>query len=144
MASPVPTPTPSPLRNRDFAPEFVFSASRSGGPGGQNVNKVNTKVELRFHVASSALLSEHEKLAISHKLANRINDAGELLIVSQETRSQGQNKEEVVEKFYQLLEHALRPVKKRRPTKPSRGAKERRLAAKRSLSQKKENRRNLE
>jgi ribosome-associated protein len=133
-----------PVRNRDFGPEFNFAASRSGGPGGQNVNKVNTKVELRFHIATSAHLSEHEKITLAHKLANRINDAGELLIVSQDTRSQGHNKEEVIEKFYQLLEHALRPVKKRRPTKPSRGAKERRLAAKRNLSQKKENRRNWE
>ncbi|HBF33672.1 TPA: aminoacyl-tRNA hydrolase [Candidatus Sumerlaeota bacterium] len=144
MVSPILTLTPSTVYYRDFAPEFAFAASRSGGPGGQNVNKVNTKVELRFHVASSALLSEHEKSVIAHKLANRINDAGELLIVSQDTRSQGQNKEEVIGKFYQLLDLALRPVKKRRPTKPSRGAKERRLAAKRNLSQKKENRRTLE
>jgi ribosome-associated protein len=127
--------------NRDFSAEFQFSASRSSGPGGQNVNKVSTKMELRFHVASSALLTEDEKLLVAEKLSSRINAAGELVLVSQTERSQLQNKEKVTEKFYLLLTRALTPRKERKPTKPSRASKEERLEAKRQLSEKKERRR---
>ncbi len=127
--------------SRDFSAEFKFSASRSSGPGGQNVNKVSTKMELRFHVASSALLTDDEKLLVAEKLGSRINAAGELVHVSQSERSQLQNKEKVVEKFYLLLTRALTPRKERKPTKPSRASKEERLEDKRQLSEKKERRR---
>ncbi|MEI7897804.1 MAG: alternative ribosome rescue aminoacyl-tRNA hydrolase ArfB [bacterium] len=125
---------------RDFTPELNYSASRSSGPGGQHVNKVSTRMELRFHVASSLLLSDAEKELIGEKLANRINAAGELILVSQSERSQLQNKEKVTEKFYELLARALKPRKKRTPTKPTRASKEERLEIKRQQSEKKDRR----
>jgi ribosome-associated protein len=129
------------LDERDFAAELHYSASRSSGPGGQHVNKVSTKMELRFHVASSSLLSDDEKNLIAEKLAGRINAAGELVLVSQSERSQLQNKEKVTEKFFTLLARALTPRKKRKPTKPSKASKEERLEVKRQQSEKKERRR---
>jgi ribosome-associated protein len=131
------------LNDRDFINELHFIASRSSGPGGQNVNKVNTKVELRFHVASSAILSEEEKSLIMAKLAKKINSEGELILVSQSERSQLKNKEKAIEKFYSLLTRALTPRKKRKPTKPSQASKEERLEEKRKLAEKKERRRRL-
>jgi ribosome-associated protein len=128
------------LLNLDFSAELHFSASRSSGPGGQNVNKVSTKMELRFHVASSFLLSEEEKALVAEKLGNRINMAGELVLVSQSERSQSQNKEKVTEKFFTLLARALTPRKKRKPTRPTMASKEERLEKKRQQSEKKERR----
>lgn len=97
-------------------------------------------MELRFHVASSALLTEAEKEMVAEKLSSRINGAGELVLVSQSERSQLQNKEKVTEKFYILLTRALTFRKKRKPTKPSRASKEERLEEKRQQSEKKERR----
>jgi ribosome-associated protein len=131
------------LNNRDFSCELHFSASRSSGPGGQNVNKVNTKVELRFHVASSTLLSDEEKILLIEKLLKKINSEGELILVSQTERSQMKNKEKVIEKFYSLLARALTPRKKRKPTKPSQASKEERLEEKRKQAEKKERRKSL-
>jgi ribosome-associated protein len=129
------------MADRDFSGELHYSASRSSGPGGQNVNKVSTKMELRFHVASSLVLTDEEKAIIAEKLASRINSAGELVLVSQTERSQLQNKEKVTEKFHALIIKALTPRKKRTPTRPSRASKEERLEVKRQLSEKKERRR---
>jgi len=131
---------PDILNNRYFTPELVFSASRSSGPGGQNVNKVSTKVELRFNVMNSSLLTQEEKTLILEKLVNRINQEGELVMVSQRERTQLKNKQVVTEKFYLLLAKALTPKKKRKPTKPSLAAKEKRLEDKRNLAEKKETR----
>jgi ribosome-associated protein len=125
------------LNNRNFLPELRFTASRSSGPGGQHVNKVSTKVELRFHVMNSSLLSEEEKVMISEKLAKRINQEGELVLVSQSERSQLRNKERVVEKFHDVLIKALTPKKKRKATKPSPEAIEKRLEEKRMQGEKK-------
>jgi ribosome-associated protein len=126
------------LKNRDFSPEFTFTFSRSSGPGGQHVNKVSTKVELRFNVLESNLLTTEEKEIILIKMTKKINAEGEIILVSQSERSQLMNKEKVIEKFYLLLVKALTPVKKRKPTKPSRAAKEKRLEEKRMQSEKKE------
>lgn len=127
------------LRNSiDLSTEFTFSASRSGGAGGQNVNKVNTKVELRFSVANSQLLSDYEKEVITEKLANRINSDGELIIVSQVERSQLGNKLRCIEKFYELINQALTPRKKRKPTKPTKASQVKRVDKKRQRSVKKE------
>ncbi len=134
---------PGIMDQRDFIAELHFSASRSSGPGGQHVNKVSTKMELRFHVASSALLTDAEKELIAEKLAARINAAGELVLVSQSERSQLQNKEKVTEKFYLLVTRALTPRKKRKPTKPSKASKEERLEAKRQQSEKKVRRKQI-
>jgi ribosome-associated protein len=128
------------LKYRDFSPEFTFTASRSGGPGGQNVNKVSTKVELRFDVIQSNLLTEAEKVIIQSKLFSKINSEGELILVSQSERTQLLNKEKVIEKFYLLITKALTPVKKRKPTRPSKAAKEKRLEEKRMQAEKKERR----
>jgi ribosome-associated protein len=126
------------IKDRDFSPEFTFTFSRSSGPGGQHVNKVSTKAELRFNVLGSTLLTLEEKEIILIKMAKKINSEGEIILVSQSERTQLMNKENVIEKFYLLLVKALTPVKKRKPTKPSRAAKEKRLEDKRMQSEKKE------
>jgi len=131
------------LKDRDFHSEFQFSASRSGGPGGQNVNKVSSKVELRINVFNSKLLDDREKQIIQEKLGSRINNDGELIMVSQSERSQLKNKEKVVERFYLLLNKALTPKKPRRPTSPTKGSKEKRLESKRIKSVIKESRKRL-
>ena len=132
------------IRDRDFQDEFVFQASRSGGPGGQNVNKVSSKVELRFNISNSALLNEEEKMIISEKLINKINKLGELVLVAQTDRSQLKNKEKVIEKFYLLVNRALTPKKKRLRTKPTKASVERRLESKRVQSKIKTNRKEVD
>jgi len=125
------------INNRNFYNEFVFLTSRSSGAGGQNVNKVNTKVELRFSIAFSQLLSEEEKELLRTKYPNRINTENELVITCQTERSQLKNKEKVVEKFYKLLETALTPRKKRTATKPTKASVAKRLVNKKITSEKK-------
>lgn len=131
-------------RRSQLINEFKFSASRSGGPGGQNVNKVNTKVELRFALGQSIVFSEQEKRTIRFKLGNRINLEDEIVLVSSVERSQWRNKETVTEKFFKLLEKALTPVKKRIRTSPTKASKRRRIEGKKLLSQKKEMRKRPE
>lgn len=128
------------IRERDFERELNFQASRSGGAGGQNVNKVATKVELRFHVESSALLTDEEKALVQQKLAKRINNEGYLQLVCQEARSQLQNKEVCVERFYELLSYAFKKQKKRKATKPTKASVQRRLEGKQKQAQKKADR----
>ena len=120
--------------------ELKFAFSRSGGPGGQHVNKVNTKVELRFNIDLSQVLEEEQKEIIKDKLAIPISQSGDLIIISQATRSQLKNKEEAIEKFYLLINQALKPKKKRKPTKISKGAIEKRLKEKKELAEKKSRR----
>ena len=128
------------LLTRPFYNEFTFTFSRSSGPGGQNVNRVSTKVELRFDIMATQLLDENEKQLILEKLKNKINSNGELIIVSQSERTQAKNRERAIEKFYELIQNVLKPVKKRVPSKPTRGAVEKRLDQKRKLSEKKQDR----
>ncbi|MEJ8758404.1 alternative ribosome rescue aminoacyl-tRNA hydrolase ArfB [Pontibacter sp. H259] len=128
------------IENRDFEKEMQFQASRSGGPGGQNVNKVASKIELRFHVEDSELLTDEEKAIILTKLANRITNDGYLLVVSQAERSQLQNKELAIARFHELLRQALTPQKKRKATKPTHSSVKQRLESKKRQAQKKASR----
>lgn len=128
------------LQDRDFEKELQFQASRSGGAGGQNVNKVATKVELRFDVQHSDALTEEEKALVQEKLGNRINSEGFLQIVCQTERSQLKNKETCVKRFYELLRQALTKQKKRKATKPSRSSVKQRLEGKKKQAEKKANR----
>jgi ribosome-associated protein len=134
---------PEELKGRGFEREFVFSAVRSAGPGGQNVNKVNSKVELRFNVAISSLLSDDEKLMIQRELVNRINTQGELVLSAQASRSQLSNKQLVVTKFFDLLALALTDPIHRKPSKPTFASKIERLKEKRILAVRKQNRRRI-
>ncbi len=129
------------LESRDFSREFTFSASRSGGPGGQHVNKVNTRVELRFSIIGSDLLNEDEKKLLIHKLGSKLNAEFELVIVSGSTRSQLANKQLCIKKFYAILNKAFTIDKKRIASKPSRASKEKRIEKKKLISKKKELRR---
>jgi ribosome-associated protein len=131
------------IRDRNFQDEFAFQASRSSGPGGQNVNKVSTKIELRFHIANSVLLNEEEKAIITLKLINKINKQGELVLVSQAERSQLMNRETVIEKFYTMINKALTPKKKRLKTKPTKVSVEKRLESKRVQSKIKTSRKDV-
>lgn len=123
------------MMNRiDLLEELVFQAVRSSGPGGQNVNKVNSKVELRFNIQASLALSEEEKIILLQKLKNKINKTGELILVDQTDRSQLRNKQKATAKLFLILEKALVKPKKRLSTKPSRSSIERRLESKRVQS----------
>ena len=115
------------LNDRDFQSEFIFQYSRSGGPGGQNVNKVSSKAELRFNIENSIALTPEEKHLIMEKLVGKINNSGELIIVSQSERSQIMNKEKTIKKFFKLIEKVLLPRKKRVSTKPTKASIEKRL-----------------
>jgi ribosome-associated protein len=125
------------IRDIDFLPELKFTSSRSGGKGGQNVNKVSTKVELHFNYLNSLLLTDEQKYLIGTKLASFINKEGIFKIMAQEERSQLLNKKAAVNRFYTLLEGAFRRKKKRIASKPSKASKERRLKAKKVNSEKK-------
>jgi ribosome-associated protein len=121
---------PEDLKYRNLENEFVYSTSRSGGPGGQNVNKVSTKVELRFNLSLTSLFSEDEKELLFRKLKNRITRDGELVLVSQSERTQLMNKKIVTDKFYELFSRALHVPVKRRATKPTLTSKVKRLEGK--------------
>jgi ribosome-associated protein len=119
------------LKNRGIENEFIYSTSRSSGPGGQNVNKVSTKVELRFNLLLSPGFSEQEKEILFKKLKTRINKQSEIILVSQSERTQLKNKLVVTEKFYELISKALTTQKKRTSTRPTLSSKIRRLEGKR-------------
>jgi len=125
----------------DFSSEIFFKTARSGGSGGQNVNKVETMAEALWAVAASRFFTDEEKELIQEKLKNKINKDGFLAVKSSETRSQLENKHIAQQKMEQLVAKSLIKPKKRKPTKPSKAAKEKRLEGKKKESLKKEMRR---
>lgn len=125
----------------DFTSEISFKTARSGGSGGQNVNKVETMAEALWPVGNSIFFTEEEKIRIQEKLRNKINKAGYLHVRCGETRSQLENKLIAVSKLTELVEKSLLIPKKRKATKPSKAAKEKRLESKKKESLKKELRR---
>jgi ribosome-associated protein len=122
--------TPDEVKKRIDPHELKFTSSRSGGPGGQNVNKVNTKVELRFNVDGSGSLTDEEKSMIKSILRNKINSEGELLIISQSERTQLLNKKAAQERFYKIIAGALTVKRKRKKTVPTGASVEKRLKKK--------------
>lgn len=124
----------------DILKAATFKTSRSGGSGGQNVNKVSSKVELLLNIAEAPFLNEAEKALITEKLAIRLDQEGNLHIVAQEDRSQLLNKERTLVKAVALLKAALHVAKIRKPTKIPRSVIRKRLATKQSQAFKKINR----
>jgi ribosome-associated protein len=126
------------LTTNQLEPEIELTASRSSGAGGQNVNKVSTKITLRWNIVQSTIATAEQKEILLKKLASRITTEGDLLLSSQEHRSQLQNKEAVLDKLNELLAKAFFKPKARKASKPNKAAKKKRLESKRKHAEKKE------
>lgn len=126
---------------KDFSSEVSYKTSRSGGKGGQHVNKVETAVEAWWNVDASSVFTPQEKIWILDKLANRVNKESYLIVRCSETRSQAENKEIALKKMQRLVEKAVTRPKKRKLTRIPNAAKEKRLESKRFKSLKKQMRR---
>lgn len=129
------------MPERNFEKEFEFITSRSSGKGGQHVNKTDSKVELRFNVPDSNLLTDDEKELLNKNLSTKINKDGILQVVSQKSRSQLKNKKTCIKKFYELIEKGLQIPKKRKKTFRPLKWNKKRLEEKQKQSEKKDRRR---
>lgn len=118
--------------------EYYIEFARSGGPGGQNVNKVSSKAQLRFNVGASLILTEDQKNRVREVLKNRLTNEDEIVVTAEDERSQLQNRELVVTRFQELIAQALRVPKKRRLTQPTRSSREKRLQSKKKISERKQ------
>ena len=128
----------------DLSSEITFQTTRSGGKGGQNVNKVETAVIGYFNITASQILNEEQKLLVTEKLSNRINNEGMLFVKSQTYRTQLENKDEVIRKMNELVTKALEKKKKRKPTRISKAVKEKRLELKKKKGEIKDGRRRID
>ena len=125
------------MDEKQLIQEVNYKAVRSSGAGGQNVNKVASKVELHFQVSSSEAFSEEEKTRLLKKLKNRLTNDGELILQCEESRSQHKNKQLVTERFVELIKSSLVKPKPRKKTKPTKASKQKRLENKKIVSEKK-------
>ena len=121
--------------------ELGFRTSRSSGPGGQHVNKTESRVELIWNLHETTCLNDSQKVLLAGRIASRLTEDGSLILASEKYRSQHRNREEVRERFLELVKAGLVPVKKRRPTKPTRTSVEKRIKSKKIRGEIKRNRR---
>ncbi len=131
-----------PVNSRLTIPEaeLVLAASRSSGPGGQHVNKTDTRIQVRWNVRESAVLSDNQRQRLLEKLSTRVTEAGDLLVACETHRSQRRNRDEALQRLAALVREALVPPRPRKKTRPSKASRERRLQDKKQRSQIKQNR----
>jgi len=121
--------------------ELTFRTSRSSGPGGQHVNKTESRVELIWDLQNTRCLDDHQKSLLNRRIRSRLTEEGVLILASEKYRSQHRNRQDVTERFLEVLHAGLKPVKKRRPTKPSRTSVEKRIKGKKIRGEIKRSRR---